>query len=100
MTFIWPHLLWPLAAVPPAVLAYRWVLRRRQRAPARYASLTLLREAAARTPAYRRHVPPLLFLLALIAMIVAAARPAAIISLPTQHETVILAMDVSGSMRA
>ena len=45
-------------------------------------------------------MPPVLFLLALIVMVVAAARPAAIISLPTHHETVILAMDVSGSMRA
>ena len=100
MTFLWPNLLWLLAAVPLVVVLYRWVLKRRQRSAARYASLSMLREAAGRTPAYRRHVPPLLFLLALIAMIVAAARPAAIVSLPTQHETVILAMDVSGSMRA
>jgi Ca-activated chloride channel family protein len=100
MTFIWPHLLWLLAGVPLVVAAYLYVLRRRQRSAARYASLSMLREAAAGTPAYRRHVPPVLFLLALIVMIVAAARPAAIISLPAQHETVILAMDVSGSMRA
>jgi Ca-activated chloride channel family protein len=45
-------------------------------------------------------VPPVLFLLALLAMIIAIARPAAIVSLPSQHETVILAIDVSGSMRA
>ena len=48
----------------------------------------------------RRHVPPVLFLLALIAMIVAIARPAAVVTLPSQHETVVLAIDVSGSMRA
>src|SRR6185503_15503523 len=48
----------------------------------------------------RRHVPPLLFLLALTLMILAIARPAAVITLPSQHETVILAIDVSGSMRA
>ena len=53
-----------------------------------------------RGPAFSRHVPPLLFLLALIAMIAAIARPAAVVTLPSQHETVILAMDVSGSMRA
>jgi Ca-activated chloride channel family protein len=45
-------------------------------------------------------VPPLLFFLALAAMILAIARPQATITLPTQHETVILAMDISGSMRA
>ena len=45
-------------------------------------------------------MPPALFLLALTLMIVAIARPAAVVTLPSQHETVILAMDVSGSMRA
>jgi Ca-activated chloride channel family protein len=45
-------------------------------------------------------VPPLLVLLALAALIIAMARPTATVTLPSQHETVILAMDVSGSMRA
>jgi Ca-activated chloride channel family protein len=49
---------------------------------------------------WRRHVPPLLILLALAALIVAIARPSATMTLPSQHETVIMAMDVSGSMRA
>jgi Ca-activated chloride channel family protein len=49
---------------------------------------------------FRRHVPPLLFLLALTVLVVAIARPTATITLPSQHETIILAMDVSGSMRA
>jgi Ca-activated chloride channel family protein len=48
----------------------------------------------------RRHVPPLLILLALTTMFVAVGRPVAVVTLPSQHETVILAMDVSGSMRA
>jgi Ca-activated chloride channel family protein len=48
----------------------------------------------------RRHLPPLLFLLALVAMIAAIARPAAVITLPSQHDTVVLAMDVSRSMLA
>jgi Ca-activated chloride channel family protein len=100
MTFIWPHLLWLLAAVPIVVAAYVYVVRRRKQSAARYASLTMLKEAAAAMPAYRRHIPPVLFLLALIGMLVAIARPAAVVSLPSQHETVMLAMDVSGSMRA
>jgi Ca-activated chloride channel family protein len=49
---------------------------------------------------WRRHVPPALLLLALAVMIAAIARPTATVTLPSQHETVILAMDVSGSMRA
>ncbi|HEY1229231.1 MAG TPA: VWA domain-containing protein, partial [Ramlibacter sp.] len=48
----------------------------------------------------RRHLPPLLFLLAMIAMLIAAARPMAVVMLPSNQQTIILAMDVSGSMRA
>jgi Ca-activated chloride channel family protein len=48
----------------------------------------------------RRHIPPLLFLLSLILMLLAVARPAAVVTLPSMNETVILAIDVSGSMRA
>ena len=60
----------------------------------------MVKEAMGAGQRFRRHIPPLLFLLALIAMIVAIARPAAVITLPSQHQTIILAMDVSGSMRA
>ena len=66
----------------------------------RYASLAMVKDAMGAGQSFRRHVPPVLFLLALIAMIVAIARPAAVVTLPSQHETVILAIDVSGSMRA
>jgi len=100
MTFLWPQLLWLLLAIPAVVAAYLYVLSRRRAAAAKYANLAMLKEALGTGAAYRRHVPPVLFLLALIAMIVAIARPAAIVSLPSQHETVILAIDVSGSMRA
>ena len=48
----------------------------------------------------RRHIPPALFLLAMIALLLATARPMAVITLPSQQETIMLAMDVSGSMRA
>jgi Ca-activated chloride channel family protein len=60
----------------------------------------MVKEAIGAGPRFRRHIPPLLFLAALLAMIVAIARPAAVVTLPTQHQTIILAMDVSGSMRA
>ncbi|MCD6043460.1 MAG: transporter ATP-binding protein, partial [Burkholderiales bacterium] len=59
----------------------------------------LVREANA-LQSIRRHIPPLLLLAALALMIAATARPSAVLTLPSQHETVILAMDVSGSMRA
>ena len=99
MTFIWPQLLWLLLAVPVVVCAYVMLLRRKRKAALKYASLLLIHDARG-AGRVRRHVPPLLFLAALILMIVAVARPAAVVTLPSAHETVILAMDVSGSMRA
>src|SRR5262249_26573318 len=100
MTFQWPELLWLLAAVPLLVAGYLWLLRRKKKAALAYASLSMVREAMGARQRFRRHIPPLLFLLALIAMIVAVARPAAVMTLPSQRQTVILAIDVSGSMRA
>ena len=100
MLFLWPEFLWLLLALPLLILLYVWLLRRKKKTALRYASLSIVREAMGRGQSVRRHIPPLLFLLALAAMLVAAARPMAVISLPSQRETIILAMDVSGSMRA
>lgn len=100
VTFIWPQFLWLLLALPLLVLIYWWLLRRRRHAALRYASLAIVREAMGKGPGWRRHVPPLLLLLAFAAMLLASARPMASIVLPSQEQTIILAMDVSGSMRA
>ena len=99
VNFLWPELLWLLAVLPLLVLLYWWILRRRKKVALRYASLSIVREAMGRTTGWRRHVPPLL-LLAFAAMLLAAARPVATITLPSTQQTIILAMDVSGSMRA
>ncbi len=100
MTFLWPEFLWLLMLLPLLVLLYVWLLRRKKKTALRYASLSIVREAMGRGQGIRRHVPPFLFLLALAAMLVAASRPMAVVSLPSQRETIMLAMDVSGSMRA
>jgi Ca-activated chloride channel family protein len=100
MIFQWPEMLWLLLALPALVVAYVFVLRRKKKYALRFASLDIVKEAMGRGVGFRRHVPPLLFLAALAVMILAIARPAATVTLPSQHETVILAMDVSGSMRA
>jgi Ca-activated chloride channel family protein len=91
---------WLLLALPLLVAAYLLVLRRKKKFALRFASLDLVKEAMGTKIGFRRHVPPLLFLLSLAVMIVAIARPQATVTLPSQHDTVILAMDVSGSMRA
>ena len=100
MTFLWPEMLWLLLILPVLVAAYFFLLRRKKETALRYASLSMVKEAMGAGQRFRRHIPPLLFLVALIAMIVAIARPAALVTLPSQHLTIILAMDVSGSMRA
>jgi Ca-activated chloride channel family protein len=100
MTFLWPEFLWLLVCVPLLVLAYWLLLRRKKKVAVRYASLTMVRDAMGAGQRFRRHVPPTLFLIALTLMIVAIARPQAVVMLPSSHETIILAMDVSGSMRA
>jgi Ca-activated chloride channel family protein len=100
MKFAWPEMLFLLALVPLMVAAYVWILRRKKKLALRYASLAMVKNAMSTGQRLRRHVPPTLFLLAVITMIVAIARPTAVVTLPSQHETVVLAIDVSGSMRA
>jgi Ca-activated chloride channel homolog len=100
VNFLWPEFLWLMLALPLLVLLYMWLLRRRRKAAVAYPSLSIVKQALAGQSSWRRHVPPALFLLALGAMLFAAARPMAVISLPSNQKTIILAMDVSGSMRA
>ena len=100
MYFLWPLMLWLLLLIPALVVLYILAQRRRQRYALRYASLSLVKEALGRGPGLRRHIPPTLFLSGLAVMIVALARPYTLVTLPSQEGTVILTMDVSGSMRA
>src|SRR5689334_8282208 len=100
MSFLWPEFLYLAALLPVLVGLYVLALRRKQRLAVRYASLSMVRDALGVHQRVRRHIPPILFLIGIALMIVAMARPVATVTLPTQHETIILAMDVSGSMRA
>eukprot|EP01036_Dinobryon_divergens_P039029 gene39029-51343_t len=100
MTFLWPQFLWLLLGLPLLILLYVWLLRRKKKMALRYASLSIVREAMGKGQSFKRHIPPLLFLLSLAAMLVASSRPFAVITLPSDQQTIMLAMDVSGSMRA
>lgn len=97
MFFLWPDVLWLLMLLPLLPVAYVWLLRRNRKAALRYSSLSVVRGAAG--GAWRRHLPPALFLLALAGLIFAAARPTARVPLPWMRSSVILAIDVSLSMR-
>ena len=100
MSFTWPRLLWLLALVPVLIAVYLQVLRHQRKNTVRYAGLVHARDALGRGPGFRRHVPALLFLLGVAASVVALARPSATLMLPGFRGTVILSLDVSGSMRA
>ena len=100
LQFLWPEMLWLLLLVPLLVALYLWLLRRQRATALRFASLSIVREALGPGRNLRRHVPPLLLLLALALLLLAGARPLAVVSLPMTQETIMLAMDVSGSMRA
>ncbi len=97
MKLLWPGFLLLLILLPLLIAAYLWLLRRRRRFTVRYSSLALVRDVLPRAN-WRRHIPFALFLLALTSLILALVRPVAIVSVPTNQTTIILAMDVSRSM--
>lgn len=99
MSFVWPQYLWVLLVVPVLVAAYVALLRRKKIA-VRYANLGMVKAAMSPTQRFRRHVPPLLFLLAIVGALIAIARPSAVVTLPADARTLMLAIDVSLSMRA
>jgi Ca-activated chloride channel family protein len=100
MSFLWPELLWCLIALPILVALYVFALRRKKKLALKYASLTLVKDALGGGNRIRRHVPPALLFAAIAALLLAVGRPVAIVTLPSQQDTIILAMDISGSMRA
>jgi Ca-activated chloride channel family protein len=100
MSFIWPQLLLLLLAAPLLVLGYLSLVRRRVHRSADLAAQGFVPSEAARRSRRTRHVPFALFLAAVVLLLVALARPEMTLSLPKQEGTVILAFDVSNSMRA
>jgi Ca-activated chloride channel family protein len=100
MTFASPELLVALLLVPLAIAAYLFVQRRRARYAVAFTNVDLLSNLVPRMPSWRRHVPPALYLGAIGALVFALARPSMIMAVPRQEATIILAMDVSGSMQA
>ena len=98
MFFQWPQHLWLMLVVPLLPAAYVWLLRRRGKLAVRYSSLDVVRAALVGRN-WQRHLPPALLMLACSALLLAAARPMASVPMPWARSTIILAMDVSLSMR-
>jgi Ca-activated chloride channel family protein len=97
MSFLWPQNLWWMLALPLLPVLYLWMLRRGVRRALRLSSIATARRAQGRT--WRRHVPPALIFAAIGLLLLAAARPIGWVTLPWANSTILLAMDVSLSMR-
>ncbi|WP_076263871.1 VWA domain-containing protein [Intrasporangium flavum] len=100
MSFGQPLLLLLLLAVPVLLAAYVWQLRRRRRQAVRFPDVALLRSAGASRRSWRRHLPVALVLGALALLGVGSARPTVEADVSASSSTIILALDVSGSMCA
>ncbi len=98
MELLWPGFLYVLSLIPLLVLVYIFVLRRRRPYAVRFSSLSLVRQAVGKQSQVRRHLPFVLFLLAMSSLVVAMGRPVTIVTLPAANATIILALDVSRSM--
>jgi Ca-activated chloride channel family protein len=100
MTFLAPGLLLGLLLIPVVIGFYLWAQRRRTRYAVRFTNLDLLANLAPRRPSWRRHLPPVLYLGAIAALLIGLARPTMVVAVPREDATVVLALDVSGSMKA
>jgi Ca-activated chloride channel family protein len=100
VTFASPWLLVTLLLVPATLLLALWFEKRRARYAVAFTNLDVLASIAEKHRPWRRWVPLALFLLALASASVALARPRATVAVPANRATVVLLVDVSGSMRA
>ena len=99
MSLLWSGFLILFLLVPLAVIAYIILLRQRRRFAVRYSSLSLVRDAMSPRQSWlRRHLPFVLFLLAISGLVMALTRPVATVTIPSNKSTIILALDVSRSM--
>ena len=100
MSFAAPGFLAVLALLPLAVVLYVVADRRRRARSERFASPRLLPSVAPVQPGFRRHLPLVLYGVALTALAIALARPEATVAVPEERAAVVLATDISGSMQA
>jgi Ca-activated chloride channel family protein len=98
MDLLWPGFLLLLGLIPLLAAAYIVMLRRRRRFAVRYSSLSLVREALPHQSWLRRHLPVVLFLIALTSLVIALTRPVTIVSVPAGQTAILLTIDVSRSM--
>lgn len=98
MAFSWPWALVALLAVPLLLVARWWLNRRRKRSAVTVSSIALIRAALPGRTAWRRRIPVYLFLAGLLVLAGGLARPHASVAVPSNDTSILLAIDVSGSM--
>ncbi|HST63940.1 MAG TPA: VWA domain-containing protein [Mycobacteriales bacterium] len=98
MSFAWPTALLALLVIPLVLGVAWWSRRRRRRAAVRVTSAALVRAALPGRTLWRRRIPVALLLLGLVVLTVGFARPQASVPVPSSSTTILLALDVSGSM--
>jgi Ca-activated chloride channel homolog len=98
MTFTWPWALLALVVVPLVIAVYVLLQRRKRKYAVSYASLSLIREAMPKRSSWRRHLPAALLLVGMASLVVAMARPQAVVSVSRSHTSIMLTLDVSRSM--
>jgi Ca-activated chloride channel family protein len=100
LSFDWPIALIALAILPVVLVLYILRERRRTAFAAGFANPVLLPNVVDRKPGMRRHIPLVLLLLGFTAIVLGVARPHATVSVKREEATVVLAVDVSRSMKA
>lgn len=100
MSFESPYYLWLLLIVAAIAAAYVVEQLRRKRYTARFSNVSLLASIVPRRPGWRRHVTFALLLTSLAVLALGVAHPSAKVRVPREKATVILAIDVSLSMKA
>jgi Ca-activated chloride channel homolog len=100
LSFAAPAWLWLLVLVAALAVGYFLVQRRRLRYTVTLTNLDLLASVMPKRPAWRRHVPPALMLLATLIMVLGLAGPTVRMPDPSRNSVVMLAVDVSPSMMA
>jgi Ca-activated chloride channel homolog len=99
MQLLSPHNLWWMLALPVLPVLYLWLLRRHHRLALVLSSLGVERTGVGAGLRWRRHAPLALIFLALTLLVLALARPTAPVALPWAKSTILLAIDISRSMR-
>jgi Ca-activated chloride channel homolog len=98
MRFAWPWAMAGLLVIPLLFAAWWWMRRRRRRGAVRVTSIALVRAAIPGRTRWTRRIPVALLVAGLAVLCIGAARPQATIPVPSSSATIMLTLDVSGSM--